>query len=110
MKSFEIFNWHPPHWDKPHPAVIVSHPNRAENKDMVEVVMCTSQHANRAPKSNEILLDEADGFDWPTLCKCDLIYAVPREDLKGRRGLVSESRRQQLVRTLIAAHGWMSVL
>ncbi len=109
MKAFEIFNWHPPHWDQPHPAVVVSHPSRAGNKDLVEVVMCTSQRANRAPAANAILLDEADGFDWPTLCKCDLIYAVPREDLKGRRGLVSEPRRQKLVRTLIAAHGWADV-
>ena len=109
MKPFEIFNWHPPHWDKPHPAVIVSHPSRAENKDLIEVVMCTSQRASRAPKPEEIVLDEADGLDWPTLCRCDLIYAVPREDLKGRRGTVSAARQSQLVRTLIAAHGWAFV-
>jgi mRNA-degrading endonuclease toxin of MazEF toxin-antitoxin module len=109
MKPFEIFNWHPPHWDKPHPAVIVSHLSRAENKDLIEVVMCTTQRASRAPKPEEIVLDEADGLDWPTLCRCDLIYAVPREDLKGRRGTVSAARQSQLVRTLIAAHGWASV-
>jgi mRNA-degrading endonuclease toxin of MazEF toxin-antitoxin module len=109
MKPFEIFNWHPPHWDKPHPAVIVSHSSRAGNKDLIEVVMCTSQRASRGPKPEEIVLDEADGLDWPTLCRCDLIYAVPREDLKGRRGKVSAARQSQLVRTLIAAHGWAFV-
>ena len=109
MKPFEIFNWHPPHWDKPHPAVIVSHRSRAEDKGLIEVVMCTSQRASRAPKPEEIVLDEADGLDWPTLCRCDLIYAVPCEDLKGRRGSVSATRQSQLVRTLIAAHGWASV-
>ena len=110
MKPFEIYHWHPPHWDKPHPAVIVSSSKRAEGQDLIEVVICTSQRANRSPRPEEILLDAADGLDWPTLCKCDLIYAVPREDLKGRRGIVSHARQLQLVRTMIAAHGWAAVL
>ena len=110
MKPFEIYNWHPPEWDKPHPAVIVSSAARAGGKDMVEVVMCTSQRASRPPAADEIVLNGADGLDWPTLCKCGLIYAVPREDLKSRRGMVSPARQRQLVRTIMAAHGWASVL
>lgn len=49
-------------------------------------------------------------MDWPTLCKCDLIYAVPRDDLQSHKGRVSDARQAPLVRTLIAAHGWAAVL
>ena len=72
--------------------------------------MCSSKRASRLAVANEVLLDEADGLDWPTLCKCDLIHAVSRTELRGRRGAVSPLRRPQLVRTLIAAHDWMSFL
>ena len=109
MKPYEIFSWQPPGWPEAHPAVIISHSARAEKKQWVEVLLCTTHHAKQPPAAHEVLLDQADGLDWPTLCRCDLIYAVPREQLKSRRGIVSDPRRPQLVRTLIAAHGWASV-
>jgi hypothetical protein len=110
MKPWEIYNWQPAGWNEAHPAVIVSHPDRVGRKDPVEVIMCSSQRSTRAPKSHELILDTADGLDWPTLCKCDVIYAVNPVDLKTRRGRVSEERRGALVRTMIAAHGWAEVL
>lgn len=110
MKTFDIFNWQPPGWPEPHPCVIVSHPDRTANKPDLEVVLCSTQAAKRLPARNEIILDKADGLDWETLCKCDLIYAVPRGELKNRRGSVSVNRRPHLIRTLIAAHGWPTVL
>ena len=110
MKTFDIFNWQPAGWDKPHPCVVISHPDRADRKDPVEVVMCSSQRATRNAGQNEIILDAADGLDWETLCKCDLIHTVPRGELKNRRGSVSVNRRPQLIRTIIAAHGWPTVL
>lgn len=89
-----------------HPVVIISHPARAANKDFVEVLDCASQRANRTPRENEIVLDKADGLDWPTFCKCDCIFAVPREELKQRRGLVSAERRRAIVASIIATHSW----
>jgi len=89
-----------------HPVVIVSHPARAARKDLVEIVDCSSQRASRPPQDNEVLLDKSDGMDWPTLCKCDCIYAVPREELKKCRGSVALERQKQIVRTIIASHGW----
>ena len=89
-----------------HPVVIVSHPARATRKEIVEVLDCASQRASRPVCEHEVLLDEADGLDWVTFCKCDCIYAVPRGELKKHRGSVGLERRRQIVRTLIAAHGW----
>ncbi len=89
-----------------HPVVIISHPLRAARKDIVEVLDCSSQRASRPPADNEVVLDEVDGLDWPSLCKCDCIFAVPREEVKGRRGTVTAERRRQIVRAIIQSHGW----
>jgi hypothetical protein len=112
MKPFDILMWQPAGWPEPHPAVVVSHPDRAARKDLVEVVLCSTQRASRTADAHEIMLDEADGLDWPTICKCDLIYAVPRPDLekRSRKGRVTGMRQSQLVRTMLAAHGWGAVL
>lgn len=110
MKAFDIYSWQPAGWPEPHPAVIISNPARVANKPEVEVVMCSSQRAGRSAQPGEIILDEADGLNWPTICKCDLIHAVRKSDLKNRRGEVSKSRRAILIRHLIAAHAWGEVL
>ena len=110
MKTFDIFSFQPPGWVEPHPAVVVSHPDRAARKEVVEVVICSSQRAARKPEPHEIILDKEDGLDWPTLCKCDLIYSAHRSDLKTQRGTVTAARRGPLIRTLIGAHRWADVL
>jgi mRNA-degrading endonuclease toxin of MazEF toxin-antitoxin module len=110
MNPFDVYFWQPRGWPEPHPCVLISHPARAANKDPVEVVMCSSKRATRTAQPNEVILDEADGMDWPTVCKCDLIHTVPKSELKRFRGTVSIPRRSLLVRTLIASHGWPEIL
>ena len=104
MNAWEIYEadlgW------RTHPVVIVSHPARAVRKDFVEVLHCSSQRASRAPNESEVILDKTDGLDWPTFCKCDCIYAVPRGELKRRRGTVAWERRRQIIRAIITSHGW----
>lgn len=109
MRQFDIFYWQPPGWKEPHPCVVVSHPDRAARKDPVEVIACSTQRANRQPEAHEVLLDQADGLDWETICKCEPIYAAPRPDLKIQKGRVTDARRAPIVRTMIAAHGWANV-
>ena len=54
----------------------------------------------------ETILDEADGLDWATICKCDLIFAVPKEQLKVKRGSVSPARRRAIAEKVIRALGF----
>lgn len=77
----------------PHPAVIVSHAARARNKAQVEVLLGSTRRAGRAPNENEVLLNGADGLDWETLVRCDLIYAVPKESLARKQGRVTSERK-----------------
>lgn len=110
FKPFEIFSCKPEGWNKAHPCVIISHPDRADRKTPGEVLLCASRRTNRAPGPGEFLLDEADGLDWQTLCKCEPIVTLPREAIGQRRGAVTGERRGQLLRRVISSHGWSEVL
>jgi mRNA-degrading endonuclease toxin of MazEF toxin-antitoxin module len=110
MKPFDVYFWQPSGWPEPHPCVVISHPSRAANKDPVEVLMCSSKRATREAQPHEVILDDADGMDGPTICKCDLIHTVPKAELKRFRGSVTATRRKALVRTVIAAHAWPEIL
>ncbi len=107
MNAWEIYSWQPPGWPEPHPAVIVSHPNRVANKSEVNVLMCSSHQATRAAKPDEVILDASDGLDWPTLCRCDLIFIASKGALKNRRGLVTEERKRQIIATINRSQGWV---
>jgi hypothetical protein len=89
-----------------HPVVIIFHPARAARKQFVDVLDGSSQRANRPPAENEVVLDQADGLDWPTFCKCDCIFAVPREELKQLKGAITPDQRRQIVRSTIQSHSW----
>ena len=90
----------------PHPAVVISHPDRTARAPLVNVLICSSQRAGRPPRENEFLLDAADGLDWESLAKCDLTYVVEKEKLYNRRGAVSQGRRRPLGQKIIACFGF----
>jgi hypothetical protein len=63
---------------------------------MVNVLLCSRQWANRPAKITEVILDVADGLNWPTICKYDVVYSVPVEQLMRRRGMVVRERRREI--------------
>lgn len=87
--------------------MIVSHELRAERKPTVEILLCTSMRQGQAPAPHEVILNGADGLDWATVCRCDLIYSVPKAQLTQLRGMVSIARRRDIVRKIMASHGWV---
>ncbi|MEY2466744.1 MAG: PemK-like, MazF-like toxin of type toxin-antitoxin system [Verrucomicrobiota bacterium] len=107
MKQWDIVTWTFP--EGKHPAVIISHSARVANKPIVNVLLCSSQRAKRQPEVNEVILDEADGLDWPTLCKCDLLYDVDKKELSEPRGTVTPLRRRKVIEKMIACFGWTAV-
>ncbi|MBI1178416.1 hypothetical protein GC207_13355 [bacterium] len=72
----------------------------------MEPILCSTKWAGRAAEAHEVILDEADRLDWPTLCRCDLIYAVSKKALGRKRGKVSAQRKGPLAPVFLAAHGW----
>jgi hypothetical protein len=107
LKAWDIFSYQPATWPEAHPCVVVSHPSRVAGKPQVNVLMCSSRAAQREPKPNEVLLDQADGLDWPTLCRCDLLLDVPKDELRQRRGHVTDVRRRLIVSTILRSMDWV---
>lgn len=107
MKAWDIYSFQPPRWPQAHPAVIVSHPQRVANKPEVNVLMCSSKPATRRPEANEVILDQGDGLDWPTLCKCDLLHVVEKAELKNYRGHVTAERRREIIAAINRSNDWL---
>lgn len=107
LKQWDIYSYKHAEWPEPHPAVIVSHPARIANKPEVTILLCSTRKASRAARPHEVVLDSADGLDWPTLCKCDLLYTLPKSILVDRRGAVTPERRRHIVATINRAMGWV---
>jgi len=45
-------------------------------------------------------LDAADGLDWKTAVRCDVIYLLPKLEFRERRGKVSPQRRAAIARRI----------
>src|SRR5947207_15730517 len=87
---------------KTHPAIIISNDERCLNDDLdyVNALICTSAKVNRDAKKNEVILNGADGLDWKTAVRCDMIYLLPKAEFQERRGKVTSARRVAIARKL----------
>lgn len=108
MKAWDIYTYDFPGAGA-HPAVLVSHPDRIAHAEWVNVLICTSQRAARPPREHEVRLNGADGLDWETLCRCDVLWLVEKGKLRQRRGSVTRPRRRQIVDKINATMGWKLV-
>ena len=104
MKPWEVWTWRFPDAGE-HPAVVLGTEERLQLKPRVCVILCSTQRATRRPELHEVILDEADGLDWETLCKCDAVYAAPKSDLVKRRGSVTPERRRAIAERVIRSLG-----
>ncbi len=104
MKPWDIWTWRFPDAGD-HPAVILATVERVNLKPVVSVLLCSSQRATRKPELTEVMLDSADGLDWPTLCKCDVVYAAPKKELCHRRGTVNPERRRAIAERVMRGLG-----
>jgi len=105
MKPWEVWTWSFPDAGE-HPAVILGTDERVKLKPRVCVVLCSTQRATRKPDIHEVVLDSADGLDWPTPCKCDVVYAASKTQLVKRRGIVSTERRRAIAERVIRVLGF----
>ena len=104
MRPWEVWTWRFPDAGE-HPAVVLGTEERLKLKPRVCVILCSAQRATRRPDLHEVILDAADGLDWETLCKCDVVYAVPKSELVKRRGRVSVERRRAIAERIIRGLG-----
>jgi len=97
MAPWEIWTYNFP-VEGPHPCVIFTNSVRLAHPDLdrINVLLCRTLRgpANRPLKAVEVLLDRADGLDWETICRIDLLHSVSKAELHERRGLVCIERRR----------------
>jgi mRNA-degrading endonuclease toxin of MazEF toxin-antitoxin module len=101
VRQWEIYLF--PFWEeRPHPAVIISNEERCLNGDLgyVNALICTSARLNREAKRHEVILNAADGLDWKTAVRCDVIYLLPKAEFRERRGNVTPQRRIAIARKI----------
>ncbi len=101
MRQWEIYLF-PFEKEKPHPAVILSNDERCSNNDLeyVNALICTSVKLNREAKKNEVILNSADGLNWKTAVRCDVIYLLPKAEFQELRGRVTAPRRIAIARRI----------
>lgn len=87
----------------PHPCVLVSCQARIDAKPQVVVLKCTSMKPGqeREARDNEAVLDQEDGLNWKTFCRCDLLFTVDKATLTNKRGQVTMERRRDIARKII---------
>ena len=68
-------------------------------------VRYSTQRAARTAELHEVMLDQADGLDWESLCKCDVVYAAPKTDLIERRGSATAERRRAIAERVVRSLG-----
>lgn len=82
--------------------MIISNEERCVNDDLefVNALISTSAKVNREAKKNEVILNAADGLDWKTAVRCDVIYLLPKAEFRERRGKVGQQRRVAIARKI----------
>jgi PemK-like, MazF-like toxin of type II toxin-antitoxin system len=101
VRQWEIYLF-PFREERPHPAVIISNEERCVNHDLeyVNALICTSARLNREAKKHEVVLNAADGLDWKTAVRCDVVYLLPKGEFRELRGKVSPQRRVAIARKI----------
>jgi len=99
MEPWQIWTWSFEFGE--HPAVIVSNAGRVSLKEDVVILSCSTRRATRAAELFEVILDESDGLDWATLCRCDLLYTVAKKELVRFRGQVTPERRRAIAERVV---------
>ena len=104
MKPWEIWDWRSSAAGES-PVVVLGTDERVDLKPIVNVLLCSAEAVKRKAEIYEVILDEADGLDRDTLCRCDLVYAVRKDELVKHRGIASVPRQREIAERLIRSLG-----
>jgi mRNA-degrading endonuclease toxin of MazEF toxin-antitoxin module len=94
VNQFDIFDY-PFDEEGAHPCVILSRTDYC-GRSRVNALYCTSQRQSRPAKPTEVMLDTADGLDWETFCRCDVVLVIETAKLGRKRGRATLERRNAI--------------
>jgi hypothetical protein len=90
-----------------HPAVILSGPDILwdERHLRFNALMGTKRSPAAKILLHQVILDQADGLEFPTLLNCSLIYVVRKNAILRTAGIVGHMRRAEIARKVRASLG-----
>ena len=90
-----------------HPAVILSGPDiLADGRQLrFNALVGTKRPPAASVLAHQVLLDQADGLDFPTLVNCGLVYVIRKNAILRTAGIVSHLRRPEIARRVRASLG-----
>ena len=81
--------------------MILSIDERVAARKFVNGLLCVTLRGGATVRETECLLDQADGLEWATSVRCDLIHQLERGRFGDKRGEVSLARQQQISRKVV---------
>jgi hypothetical protein len=90
-----------------HPAVILSGPDILTDARQLRfnALVGTKRPPAISALPHQVLLDEADGLEFPTLVNCALVYMVLKSAILRDAGIVSHLRRAEIARRMRGSLG-----
>ncbi len=90
-----------------HPAVILSGPDILTDTRQLRfnALVGTKRTTAAAVLQHQVLLDQADGLESPTLINCALVYVLRKSAILRDAGIVSHMRRAEIARRVRGSLG-----
>jgi len=101
IHQWDIWKARPVGVEKEHWFVILSGTERLQSISHVQINGLACFSLRGAPRTTDVRLNTADGFEAPTVCQCDLLYFLEKGRLHSHLGMVSYERQQAIKRMLI---------
>lgn len=85
-----------------HPGVVISAPEWCgdERRPRLNVLACSKRPPADGAKAHQVLLNGADGLEFPSVCGCEFFHIIARENVTAKIGRVSPTRRRAIGRKL----------
>ena len=85
-----------------HPGVVVSVAEWCadDRKLRLNVLACSKRVPAEGAKSHQILLNGADGLDFPSVCGCEFFHIIARDSIHEIIGRVTPVRRRTIGRKI----------
>ena len=96
VRQWQIWKCRPPGFEREHWFVILSGQERLDHPQRLQVNGLACYKLQGDPKKLDVRLNSADGFDGPTVCQCDFIFALDRRKLHSSLGSVTWERQQAI--------------
>jgi len=96
VRQWQIWKCRPPRFERDHWFVILSGQERLDHPQRLQVNGLACYKLQGDPKKLDVRLNGADGFDGPTVCQCDFIFALDRRKLHSSLGSVTWERQQAI--------------